>query len=163
MQNFDHLCFLPFSPPFLCVYSTYFSLRLSLLPVRSDTVCDNTNTSFCHCHRANRLIGLPCYPTQTVTPKESTEHFHNVIDRVLRCKTAWKYTRTHLMLFACLLPQRSTWDEESQFEALMHIQHPLNRPDPHTQPLTHQNNGKKMESKAFWETGSSVMKAKCVL
>lgn len=78
------------SPPF------FMCLRCALpSPVCSDTVCDNTNTSFCHCCRANRLIGLPCYPTQTVRPKESTAHFHNVIDQLPRRNAAWKSVRTH--------------------------------------------------------------------
>lgn len=80
---------------FLFVSTVHLSLSPPLPPaVGCDTVCDNTNTSFCHCRRANRLIGLPCYPTQTVRPKESTAYFHNVIDRVPRRDAAWKYTHT---------------------------------------------------------------------
>lgn len=88
-------------------------------PARTDTVCDNTNTSFCHCRRANR----PCYPTQTVTPKESAAHFHNAIDRALKCNTGWKYGRTpHVVCMS--ITSVPAWDEQSQFEAPLHIQHP---------------------------------------
>lgn len=116
----------------LCVCLTAFRYIFVILRLpaaeRSDTVCDNTNTSFCHCHRANRLIGLPCYPTQTLTPKESTQHFHNVIDRVLRCNTAWKYTPRDICMS---ITSVSTWGEESQFKALLHIQQTPNHPNPH--------------------------------
>lgn len=76
--DFDHSFLLPLPPTVHC-----------------DTVSDNSNTSFCHCRRANRLIGQPCYPTQTVRPKESTPHFHNGIDRVPGRNDAWKYTHMH--------------------------------------------------------------------
>lgn len=72
--------------------------------------------------------------------------------------------RTHLVLFACLLPPRnpplSTWGKESQFEALLHIQHP---PTTHTSTHTHQSHRKNWRAKHFGETGSSIMKANCVL
>lgn len=147
--NFDHWCFpsllLPF---FVCLQ--YMFLSPPLPPaVRCDTVCDNTNTSFCHCRRANRLIGLPCYPTQTVRPKESTAHFHNVIDRVPRRDGAWKYAHTPSVLFACLLPRKSRRSRHEARRANLKLCCTSNIPPPtaHTQLLTHQNHSKKKKKK----------------
>lgn len=132
--NFDHLCFLPLSLPFfMCLQ--YVILSPPLPPaVRCDTVCDNKNTSFCHCRRANRLIGPPCYPIQTVRPKESMAHFHNIIDRVPRRDAAWKYTHTPCVICMSITSENrgSRHEAMSQFEALLHSQHPRPRTTPAT-------------------------------
>ena len=109
--------------------------------VRCDTVCDNTNTSFCHCRRANRLIGLPCYPTQTVRPKESTAHFHNVIDRVPRRSGAWKYKHTPRVICMSITSENCDSRQEAR-RANLKLCCTSNIPPTHTQPLTHQNHGK---------------------
>lgn len=45
---------------------------------------------------------------------------------------------THLHVYYLRKLQLLTWGKESQFEALLHIQHPPNI-HPHTQTVTHQN------------------------
>lgn len=142
---------------FLYAFTVYRSLWIS----RSccDTVCIK-NASFCHCQRANRLIGLPCYPTQTVRPKEkTTAHFHNVIDRVLRCDAAW-----NIHTFACLLPQKTATLDMRQGEPIWSsAAHSTSSKYPPTYKPLHTRITLKLERKAFRETGSSVMKANDVL
>lgn len=157
VKNFDHFFFPPLLLISLCIYSISFSLDLSLLLWY--TVCIK-NASFCHCQRANRLIGLPCYPTQTVRPKEkTTAHFHNVIDRVQRCDAAW-----NIHTFACLLPQKTATLDMRQGEPIWSsAAHSTSSKYPPTHKPLHTRITLKLERKAFRETGSSVMKANDVL
>lgn len=145
-------------------------LSLPLLPtIYCDTVSDNSNTSFCHCCRANRLIGQPCYPTQTVRPKESTAHFHNGIDRVPGRDAAWKYTHMHpCYLHVYYLAKTSGFQHEAR-RANLKLRCTSNIP-PTTHTCTHTHHShqhcdkrKNWRAKHFGETGNSIMKANCVL
>lgn len=135
----------------------FFTCRQYIVPTpplppaaRCDTVCDNTNTSFCHCRRANRLIGLPCYPTQTVRPKESTAHFHNVIDRAPRRDAAWKYSHTPRVICMSITSQKPATLDVRQGEPIWSsAAHPTSSNHPHLHPHTPESQ-KKLESKAFW-------------
>lgn len=113
--------------------------------VRCDTVCDNANTSFCHCRRANRLIGLPCYPTQTVRPKESTAHFHNGVDRAAGRDAAWKYTSTHPCYLHVYYLAKTRGSRHEARRANLKLRCTSNIPQPPTPtPYTihsHQNRG----------------------
>ncbi len=147
-----------------CVYSTSFSLRLSLLPY-AVIQCVTIQTP--HSVTVAMLTGsLDCLVIQLKQwdPK-NPRHISIMLLTECRDATLPGNIRTHPVLFACLLPQKTAALDMRQGEPIWSsAAHPTspNNPHPHTTPNTSESL-QKLESKAFWETGSSVMKANCVL
>lgn len=144
----------------LCVYSTSFSLHLSL-PLYAVIQCVTTKTP--HSVTVAVLTGSLDHLVIQFKQWDPKNPWHISIILLTECRDVTQpgNIRTHPVLFACLLPQKTAALDMRQWANLKLCCTANTRA--HAQPLPHQNHGEKLESKAFWETGSSVMKANCVL
>lgn len=159
MHIFDHSWFLSLSLPF---YSTSFSRCLSHLSF-AVIQCETIQTP--HSVTVAMLTGsLDCLVIQLKQwdPK-NPRHISIMLLTEYRDATLPGNIRTHSVLFACLLPPKTVALNMRKGEPIWSsAAHPTSPNHPYTTPNTPASQ-QKLESKAFWETGSSVMKADSVL
>lgn len=159
-------CAFYLSAAFLYVSTVLLSLHLSLLPY---TVIQRVTIQTPHSVTVTVLRGsLVCLVIQ-LKQWDPTNPRNISIMLLTECQDAKLpgNIHTHTLLFACLLPHKpATLDMRQEEPIWSSAAHPTspNLPllHPRTSPDTPESR-QKLESKAFWETGSSIMKAKCVL